>query len=316
MKKLLLSLFAVASLTANAQVTVFEDGFESYPNFAITGFGNWQTLDIDLLLTYTGGLPDGAPAWPNAGDPQAFMVFNPTAAGVTNSTDACTATLENRNFDPHTGSKYAGSWAGVPSTTGGAIKNEDWLISPVLNLGTSNNELKFWIKQLSSCYGTEKFRVGVYVGTGTPTSSASFTIISGALAQNASVNWAEKTYALNAYSNQSIRIGIKNESEDAYFLMVDDFKVTSSNLGVNDLLAAKFSLFPNPTNGSITITNSDAIRVHQIEITDLNGRIITNKTFTDALSELQMNISDLSTGMYLMTIHSDQGSVTKKIIRN
>ncbi|WP_407934909.1 T9SS type A sorting domain-containing protein, partial [Flavobacterium lindanitolerans] len=33
-------------------------------------------------------------------------------------------------------------------------------------------------------------------------------------------------------------------------------------------------------------------------------------------SSAQVNISDLSAGVYMMNINSDQGSVTKKIIKN
>ncbi|HEY0091281.1 MAG TPA: T9SS C-terminal target domain-containing protein, partial [Flavobacterium sp.] len=150
MKKLLLSIFAVSSFAANAQVTVFEDSFETYEDFAITGFGDWLTLDLDLLGTYTGGTPGADPAWANAGAPQAWQIFNPTTAMVVNDNNAaCSGDDEIRNFDPHTGNKYAASWASA--LEGGAPVNNDFLISPVLNLGASNNVLKFWVKSMSSC---------------------------------------------------------------------------------------------------------------------------------------------------------------------
>ena len=76
MKKLLLSLLFISGLSSNAQVTVFEDSFETYTNFAITGFGGWQTIDVDLLTTY--GVGTGI-SWLNNGAPQAFMVYNPSA---------------------------------------------------------------------------------------------------------------------------------------------------------------------------------------------------------------------------------------------
>ena len=52
MKKILLSAFLAFGLNANSQTTLFEDNFDSYTDFAITGFGNWSTLDLDLLNTY------------------------------------------------------------------------------------------------------------------------------------------------------------------------------------------------------------------------------------------------------------------------
>ena len=312
MKKLLLSVFVASSFAANAQLIVFEDSFETYEDFLITGFGDWLTLDIDQFNTYTGGQPDGATPWPNAGAPQAWMIFNPSTANVTN--DATGASGETRNFDPKTGAKYAASWASVveaPQT------NNDFLISPVLNLGASNNELTFWVKSMSDTYGLETFRVYVYAGTGTPTQLSDFTAISGLSNITAPFPvWEQKTYSLNAYSNQAIRVGIRNTGADHYMLMVDDFRVTSANLSVNEVLAGKFSTYPNPSNGIINLTNTESIQVNAISITDLNGRIVKEVKYTDAPENLQVNIADLASGMYLMNISSNAGVTTKKIVRN
>lgn len=315
MKKLLLSLFAVTSLSAGAQVTVFEDSFETYEDFAITGFGEWLTIDTDGLNTYTGGLPDGVDPWPNSGAPQAWMIFNPSVAQVTNDAGPCDASgNEQRNFDPHTGLKYAGSWAGVPDAV---AANNDVLVSPPINLGASNNVVKFWVKQLAhpSCYGTEIFRVGIINAATTPTVFTDFTTISGFSNVAASEVWVEKTYTVPAaWANTQVRFGIQNRSADAYMLMVDDFVVTSSNLATNDLLANRFSVFPNPSSNVINVTSSDAIGVNQIQITDLNGRVVKDVTF-DGVSELQVNISDLTSGMYMMNIMSEEGTAVKKIVR-
>lgn len=315
MKKLLLSLFILTGLSANAQITVFEDSFETYNDFLITGFGDWQTLDLDLLNTYTGGTT-GTAAWANAGAPQAFQIFNPTTALVTNSTDVCSATLENRNFDPKTGAKFAACWAAVPSTTGGATANNDWLVSPVINLGTTNNELRFWVKSMSSCYGLEKYRVGVYVGTGTPTTTADFTVISGVPTLTApNLTWEEKIFSLNTYSNQAIRIGIRCVTADAYMFMVDDFKVTSSNLKTASFFSNKFSAYPNPANSTVTVSNNENLLVTDVTITDINGRTVKSLKVNN-LSEVQMNISELTAGVYFMNVTTDSGKAVKKFIKN
>ncbi len=314
MKKLLLFLLITFGLSSNAQVTVFEDSFETYTNFAITGFGDWQTIDVDLLNTY--GVGTGF-TWLNNGAPQAFMVFNPSATTpqVTNATNGVAGETENRNFNPKTGLKYAACWDGVPSTTGGATANNDWLVSPVIALGTTNNELRFWIKSLSDSYGLEKYKVGVYVGIGTPLAT-DFAIISGIPQLEAPYPaWAEKIYSLNAYSNQSIRIGIKCQSADIYMMMVDDFKVTSSNLRTDEFLSSKFSTYPNPSTNIVTVSNSENIIFTEVAITDINGRTVKNINVND-LSEVQINVSDLNSGVYFMNITSDSGKAVKKFIKN
>jgi hypothetical protein len=313
MKKLLLSFLLATSFSSNAQVTVFEDSFETYNDFLITGIGQWQTLDLDGLNCY--GVGTGI-TWPNNGIPQAWIVFNPSATTppVTNSTAGVGGETENRNFNPRTGSKYAACWDAA--LDGGSPVNNDFIISPVINLGTTNNELRFWIKSMSDTYGLEKYRVYVYLGTGTPTALSDFTVISGIPVLLAPYpNWEEKVYSLNAYSNQSIRIGIRCVSDDRYMLMMDDFKVTSSNLKTDEFFSNKFSAYPNPARETVTIANNDNILLTDVNITDINGRSVKTLKVNN-LSEIQVNVSELTAGVYFMNISTDSGKAVKKFIKN
>lgn len=312
MKKILLSLaLIVGSSSAFAQITLFEDGFETYTDFAITGFGGWTTLDLDGLPTYTGGTT-GTPAWPNAGDPQAFMIFNPSTAGVTNNAVATPADNEVRNFDPHGGSKYAAAWAAVPSTTGGATANNDWLISPPVTMGTTGNSLTFWVKSLSSTYGLDKYRVGVYVGSGTPTGSADFTYISGPTALSAPYTaWEQKTYALDAYAGQTVRIGIQAVSADIYMLMVDDFRLTATTVMATsevDDLRSPLAVYPNPTSDYLQFSVKD--RLTNVFVTDMSGK----KTNVSVIDN-KVNVRSLPAGAYILSAQTESGPVSTKFIK-
>ena len=305
MKKILLSALLVFGLNANSQTTLFEDNFDSYTDFIITGFGGWSTLDLDGLPTYTGGVTPAA--WANAGAAQAFQIFNPTTALVTNATTGS----DVRNFDTHSGAKYAASWAAVP---GDAPANEDWLISPPITLGSTGNNLTVWVKSMSDSYGLENYSIGVYLGTGEPLSSGDFTleVVAGAAPYPA---WQQVTVSLAAYDGQTVRIGIRNEGSDHYMFMVDDFKVTTTGLGVNEAFARKFSAYPNPANNVVNISNNDNISLTSVDINDINGRTV--KTIkVNNISETQLNISDLSAGVYFMNINTDSGIAVKKFVKN
>jgi hypothetical protein len=314
MKRKLLSVMALlGSLTAiNAQTVLIEDSFENYGDFIINGIGDWLVLDLDGSTTYIGGTEV---PWENGNDPQAFIVFNPNVAGVTNADTG----NEVRNFDPHGGEKYVGSWAAVMpgEGEGGAGPNDDWLVSPPLNLGDSENELTFWVKSLSNSYGLENYQVGIYTGTGTPASSSDFTLLPGAnnlLAPYPS--WELKTFELDAYANQTVRVGIHCISENVYFFMVDDFKVTTgATAGVNDNLASHFSVFPNPASNVVTISNKSGILIDRIEISDVNGRTV-RQTNVGNITEAQSAISDIASGVYMMTVLTDKGNMVKKVIKN
>jgi hypothetical protein len=55
--------------------------------------------------------------------------------------------------------------------------------------------------------------------------------------------------------------------------------------------------------------------VKSISLTDLNGRVVKQISYSDA-SNIQVNVADLASGMYLMNITSDQGTATKKVVKN
>lgn len=300
MKKTLLlaSLLVGGAFSMNAQTVLLEDSFETYDDFLITGIGDWITIDIDGAGTYSGG----GGTFANQFDPKAFMVFNPTTAGVTNAETG----TEVRNFDPKTGDKYMGSWASNPAP------NNDWLVSPSITLGASENEVKFWVKSMSNSYGLETYKVGVYVGNGTPTGAADFTIISGDGNLTAPYpNWEEKTFNLDAYAGQTIRVGILCNSNDRYFFMVDDFSVTTASASVDSPLANSFSVYPNPAKDVLNISNSIGAELLSVTVTDLNGRTV--KQINSSVE--QINISDLNAGVYFVNINSTEGSLTKKIVK-
>jgi hypothetical protein len=311
MKKLLLLCFIAFSFNSNAQTVLFEENFEAYDDFIIDGIGDWITIDIDGSSTYAGG---GGIEWLNRFQPQAFQVFNPIAAEVTNNAVA----PDIRNFDARPGSlKYMGCWAAVMpgDGEGGAGPNNDWLVSPVIALGASQNEVKFWVKSLSTSYGLETYRVAVYVGSGTPSGPGDFTFISGANNLIAPFpNWEEKIFNLDNYANQSVRIGILCNSVDRYLFMVDDFSVTTETLSTEDFFANNLKIYPNPTKDIINLSTSTTL-INTVSVTDLNGRIV--KSFNlSGISQTELNVSDLTSGMYFVSVETDLGKGTTKIVKN
>ena len=307
MKKLILTLTFIGSISGFSQTTIFEDGFESYSDFSID-FEPWINIDMDGLPTYVD--ENVTTPWLNSNLPMAFQIFNPSAAGVTNATSGA----ELRNYDTHGGDKYAACWAASPSTT--VTSNNDWLISPPITLGTENN-VSMWVKSLSSSYGLEKYRVAIFLGGGIPNVNAAITYLSGASTLIAPYEvWQQKTFPVAAsYNNQIVRIGIRCITNDAYMFMVDDFKVTGVvTAGLNDVLANKFSMFPNPANNVVSISNTESIFVNSINVTDVNGRIVLSNNY-DAVSAAQLNISELTSGIYFVNINTTEGSVTKKLMK-
>jgi len=195
-------------LTWNAPMASgFADDFESYDDFSID-FLPWTNLDVDGSTTY--GMTDIA--WPNAYDPQAFIIFNP--AQTVPPVD---------DIVPHSGDKLAACFAST------APPNNDWMITPLVNIAAGSN-VSFWAKSYTDQYGLERFKVGVST---TGLDPADFTIVSPGDYVEAPVdNWTEFSYDLSSYAGQNVYVGIQCVSNDAFILLVDDITISPSKSSI------------------------------------------------------------------------------------
>src|SRR5690606_18599144 len=110
------------------------------------------------------------------------------------------------------------------------------------------------------------------------------------------------------------QISFRNDNYPGSVAYIDNVEVPSGVLGVNEQLLSQFSIYPNPASDVINIANAENILVNGVEIVDLNGRVVKSVNF-NGVTQAQINISELSSGMYLMNVSSDQGTTTKKIVK-
>lgn len=135
----------------------------------------------------------------------------------------------------------------------------------------------------------------------------------GVLSAATSVDVAEFDFAVASGTTATLTNAASNQ------FLVDNVKATLVaveallDVDTNTISSNEFSLYPNPTKGLVSISNSSAL-INSIEITDLNGRVV--KSITDASNlNVEVNISDLSSGVYMMKIVSEKGTITKKVIK-
>ncbi|MDY0151657.1 MAG: carboxypeptidase regulatory-like domain-containing protein [Candidatus Cloacimonas sp.] len=281
-----------------ASENLFVDGFETYPNFALT-FAPWTLVDVDMSATY--GM-DGI-TYENAYAPMAYIIFNPSAT-VPPVTDMAT----------HGGAKMA---ACIAATT---PPNNDWMITGQY---TGVTQFKFWAKSYSAQY-LESFKVGVST---TGTAPANFTIVSGATAIQAPTTWTEYTYDLPTYSAVPIRIGIQCVSNDKFFFLVDDVTIRGASANEDPIVPVVVTElqnnFPNPFNPETTIAYSvkDASPV-SIQIYNVKGQLV--KTLENSVKEAgnhtvvwngkDSNGRAVSSGVYYYKMNAGKYSSTKKMI--
>lgn len=102
-------------------------------------------------------------------------------------------------------------------------------------------------------------------------------------------------------------------------MVMDNLQVKASStdtlLGLNQIANDEdFSVFPNPATNLVSISSTSNSSINNVEMFDINGRIIKSIPL-DNLSNVDITISDLSSGVYMMRITTDQGTATKKIVK-
>lgn len=76
-----------------------------------------------------------------------------------------------------------------------------------------------------------------------------------------------------------------------------------------------FSLYPNPTSGEVLIRLSDdaPVTLRTLSVYEITGRCLKTIQFSGTI--MQLNMSDFTSGLYLVEIRSENESIVQKIIK-
>ncbi|MFA6275355.1 MAG: lamin tail domain-containing protein [Pedobacter sp.] len=142
----------------------------------------------------------------------------------------CTTTFGHDGTDP-AGKASIGNALQINGFSGGNILNEDWLISPALNLSAMNYAvLSFWTR---SAFAGDKLQLKVstnYTGTGNP-NLATWTAIDGKFPETATDTWTKSDFIdLSAYKAAPVYVAFvyTSTTSSASRWTIDDFAVTNS----------------------------------------------------------------------------------------
>jgi hypothetical protein len=257
--------------------------FENIADFELT-FNGWDMIDNDASTTY--GF--SGTTFTNSGYTGSYIIFNPATTSPAMSGTA---------IAPHGGAKYAACFAATTPP------NDDWLITPqsavIENVGST---FSMWVKSYVADYGLERY--AVWVST-TDTQQASFTKISAGTYLEADTVWTQVTYPLDAYVGQQVYVAIQCVTNDAFIFMVDDVEFNII-IGEQSPVASEISIFPNPTNGRLNITNAFNA---DVTVYNLVGEVVLSASNINSYVDL----SDLANGSYIVKVSENDRVITKHI---
>jgi len=103
----------------------------------------------------------------------------------------------------------------------------------------------------------------------------------------------------NMFSSDTGTYGINNPT---YFCLDNLITNHNSSMGIQENIAEKFSLYPNPATDMINILTTKVSKTNEIKILDLSGRIVAQ--FNNVRLPRSIDISNLTKGVYFIQINS------------
>ena len=138
-----------------------------------------------------------------------------------------------------------------------------------------------------------------------------------------------ETFTQSMVTNRSVKYEHtgNSETDDSFIFTVTDgaggfvgpsvFNVSigdnNPTLGIESLNIDAFSIFPNPTTNELWISSNEPSADRTIRVVDSKGRILSIMDWNQT-SQLKINTSDLSNGVYYLRIQEDNRVGTKKFV--
>ena len=214
---------------------VFADNFDTY-NDGDLAFNDWITLDLDGGLTYE--FVDQYYHFPHPNEAFAWTIAN----------------WENSNVTSHSAPNTIAALGNMDG-----IANNDWLITPILDLSTSTayNDacVNFWVNPVGEGLSTVPEHIKVLYSSGS-TDPDDFTLLDEFFLDEKDV-WKYISIPLTSCVGEEIRIAINYCSDQNICVAVDDFEViaypeviTAYNVYRSDTADGNFEIIAETTEMS------------------------------------------------------------------
>ena len=217
------------------------------------------------------------------------------------------------NFGVYSGALRLRAWSASSGTTGECY-------APMLNFSNASTpSMKFDYAHRRYTGASEKLQVKVSSDCGATwttvweksganlatvtTGSGEFTPANSSQYQTAKIDLAD-------YAGQpNVIVKLVFTSDYGNNVFVDNIEIANSPVDIEEVDENGLAIFPNPVKDVLNINYDKAIS--QIDVYDVNGKLV--KTFTTVGSSI--NVSDLSDGVYMLNIQTEEGLVVRKIVK-
>lgn len=85
-------------------------------------------------------------------------------------------------------------------------------------------------------------------------------------------------------------------------------------VGINEVSGGIASVYPNPSKGNITVYFGKALAGSKVVVTDMIGKQVYSSSVYSGTEKLNIDLSSMPKGLYLISVSNNTGSTVKKMI--
>jgi hypothetical protein len=102
---------------------------------------------------------------------------------------------------------------------------------------------------------------------------------------------------------------------DGYDLYAQTTIIITPATGIREIrTSGEISIYPNPSNGNVSIRTINGEGLQSITIYSLTGQVLYNESISDMVSERSLDLGFLGSGMYIISVRTDKSPGTVKLI--
>ncbi len=138
------------------------------------------------------------------------------------------------------------------------------------------------------------------------------------------IQWYVNGSAINGATSSTLTVTGVLEGQDITVIVTDPSSGCSSVpseavvvVGIEDIngLNANINVFPNPSNGQFEVRFGDVAGEVNIELTNSIGQVVFTSQVQNAANHVEyVDLSDIPTGVYNMTLKADAGTATRSVV--
>jgi hypothetical protein len=130
-------------------------------------------------------------------------------------------------------------------------------------------------------------------------------------------DWRTEVIDLTPFEGENVIFRFVNINGYGNSTFIDNINVFAEDLGVEEFDQGNIAIYPNPSSEYVHIgINTPVEGMVRVQMTNSLGQTLysTDEYEYQDSHEMTLNVSDLSSGLYFVTVQIDDRTVTKKLV--